>query len=511
MRNTHLAGVLKRIPVWVALMVCFTSISHAQSPASTPDVSENEPTEAVTPVDAPDDFTLALIPWKGDYDEMVQRKMIRIVVAYSPTHYFLDGATERGIVATAGRQLEREINRREGLRTRLVHVVFIPVRQSQLIQYLTDGLGDIAAGNLTITDSRQAKVDFSEPVLRNSEEIIVTGPGAPTIRTIAELAGKEVYVQRSSSYNDSLRRLSRELEQKGASPIIIQAADELLEPDEIVEMVQAGLFPATVVDRHLAEFWGQIFPDLTVRSDLVVASGQNIAWAFRKESPKLEEVLNEFVRAHRHRTQFGNQLFRRYLQNTNWVRNTNASAERQRFDTTLPLFTKYGQQYELDPLLLAALGYQESRLNQKAQSPAGAIGVMQLLPNTGEAMKVGDIKTLEPNIHAGTRYLHQLVDRVSSPEVDPLNRIFFALASYNAGQTRIRRLRRETAANGLDPNVWVNNVELAVAREIGRETVQYVRNIYKYYLAYQRVEAKRAQRSSRSAGPSPAEEKGASR
>ena len=420
---------------------------------------------------------------------------------YGPTHYFLDGATERGIVARASRLFEQEVNRREGLRTRLVHVVFIPVFRSHLIQYLTDGLADIAAGDITITESRQTQVDFSEPVMRNAEEIVVTGPGAPAIRTIEELAGKEVYVQASSNTYLSLMKLNRVLEEKGLSPISIEVVDERLEPDEILEMVQAGLFPATVVARHLAEFWSQIFPDLTVRTDLVLASGQDIGWAFRKDSPKLAEVLNEFVRAHRHRTMFGNKTFRRYLQYTNWVRNTTATADQQRFDTALPHFKKYGQQYDLDPLLLAALGYQESRLDQSIRSPAGAIGVMQLLPSTGAALNVGNITQLGPNIHAGTRYLDKMINLVSGPEVDSLNKVLLGLASYNAGQTRIRRLRRETEENGLDPNRWFYNVELAAAREIGRETVQYVRNVYKYYLAYRRVEAKRAQRSARGESP----------
>ena len=498
MRKFRFDGILKVFCLWVALILCFPSICRAQSPVSNPDVSGNEPAEG-EPLHVRGDFNLALVPWKGDYDEMVQRRMIRIVVPYSPTHYFLDGATERGVVAAAGRQFEQVVNRRENLRTRLVHVVFIPVLRSRMIQYLTDGLGDIAAGNITITDRLQGKVDFSEPVLRNSEEIIVTGPDAPEIRTVEDLAGQEVYVQSFSSYDSSLTDLNREFEQKGLSPIKIEVVDELLEPDEILEMVHAGLFPATVVDRHLAEFWSQVLPDLTVRSDLVIASGRDIAWAFRKDSPRLKEVLNQFVRNHRHRTKFGNIIFRRYLQNTTWVRNTNATADRQRFDTAFPFFQEFGQQYDLDPLLLTALGYQESRLDQSTISPAGAIGVMQLLPRTGAAMQVGDITKLEPNIHAGTRYLHQLITRVSSPEVDSLNTIFLALASYNAGQTRISRLRRQTAQNGLNPNVWINNVELAVAREIGRETVQYVRNVYKYFLAYRRVEAKRAQRSSNDA------------
>jgi len=471
--------VFANTAVCLALSLSFACGSHAQSVA------------------VEDDFNVALRPWTGDYDGMVKRRMVRIVVPYCMIHYFLDGATERGVAAAMGRELEREINRREGLRSRLVHVVFIPVPRSKLIPYLTAGLGDIAMGNIAITKSRKAKVDFSIPFIRNSQELVVTGPGAPEIRTIEALAGQEVSVQLSGGYYRSLKKLNQSFQRKGLPPIRIDAVDNRLEPDEILEMVQAGLLPMTVADRHLAEFWGQVFPDLTVHADLVVAAERDLAWAFRKNSPKLKNVLNTFLRAHRHCTKFGNIILRRYLQNIQWVQNAATSADRVNFDKTIPLFRKFGEKYDLEPLLLAALGYQESRLDQNTQSPAGAIGVMQLLPRTGAAMDVGDITLLEPNIHAGTRYFRYLIDRVENPEVDRLNTIFLALASYNAGQTRIRRLRRETAEKGLDPNVWLHNVELAAAREIGRETVQYVRNIYRYYLAFRRVEVKRAQRADR--------------
>ena len=486
--------IVLSLVVGLAFSVFIHFVTYAQNRSPTTDSQSSTERMAVL-----DDFNVALQPWKGDYDGMVQRRMVRIVVPYSMTHFFLDGAEERGIYAAMGRRLEREINQREGLRTRLVHVVFIPVPRSKLIPCLTAGLGDIAMGSITITDSRRQVVDFSIPFIRDSREIVVAGPGAPNLASIEDLAGKEVSVQTTGSYHRSLEELNQSFRSKGLPPIIIDPVNELLEPDEILEMVQAGLLPMTVMDAHLAEFWGQVFPNLTVHTDLVVAAERDIAWAFRKGSPKLRDVLSKFLRAHRPRTEFGNIIMRRYLQNNTWILSATSTRNRERYDRAIPLFRKFGEVYHIDPLLLAALGYQESRLDQNVRGPTGAIGVMQLLPNTGASMNVGDVTQIEPNIHAGTRYFRSLIDRVESPEVDRLNTIFLALASYNAGQTRIRRLRRETAQKGLDPNVWLHNVELAAAREIGRETVQYVRNIYRYYLTFRRVEAKRAQRAERSA------------
>ncbi len=499
-KKVQTARISSRLRVWIALSVFFICSYEAQESNSDQSGIKQQP-ESAFQTGIADNFKVALQPWKGDYDGMVERRMVRILVPYSKSHFFLDGAMKRGIVAALGRELEREINKREGLRTRLVHAVFVPVPRSQLIPWLMGGLGDIAAGSLTITESRQAVVDFSEPLLRNSKELVVTGPGSPTLNTIKDLAGQEVYVQASSSYFQSLKKLSQSFEDKGLSPIKIKKIDDLLEVDEILELIHAGLLPTTVVHQHLADVWGQVFTGLTIHSGLIVAAERDLGWAFRKDSPKLKEVLNEFISTRRHRTKFGNIIFRRYLQNLSWVKNVNTTAQRERYRQTKPLFKKYGEKYDLEPLFLSALGYQESRLDQSVRSPVGAIGVMQLLPKTGAWMDVGDIAQLEPNIHAGTRYFRLLMDTISSPELDRLNKTLFALASYNAGQTRIRRLRRETEQKGLDPNVWFYNVELAVAREIGRETVQYVRNIYKFYLAFRLIEQRRAKRAAGTVDP----------
>ena len=134
---------------------------------------------------------------------------------------------------------------------------------------------------------------------------------------------------------------------------------------------------------------------------------------------------------------------------------------------------------------MAAQGYQESGLDQNKKSPVGAIGVMQVMPATGKEMKVGDIRKLDANVHAGVKYVRFMIDHYYADEpMSEVNKGLFTFASYNAGPARINQLRERAAKRGLDPNKWFNNVEILAAESIGRETVQYVSNIYKYYLAY---------------------------
>jgi membrane-bound lytic murein transglycosylase MltF len=143
----------------------------------------------------------------------------------------------------------------------------------------------------------------------------------------------------------------------------------------------------------------------------------------------------------------------------------------------------------MDWMLMAAQGYQESRLDQRARSAAGAVGVMQVLPATGRQLGIGDVTKLDPNIHAGVKYMRFMINQYFKDEpMTDLDKGLFAFASYNAGPARIRQLRSETAKRGLDPNVWFDNVERLAAERIGRETVTYVSNIYKYYIAYTLVQ-----------------------
>jgi membrane-bound lytic murein transglycosylase MltF len=250
-------------------------------------------------------------------------------------------------------------------------------------------------------------------------------------------------------------------------------------------MVSAGLAPITIVDDYLAEFWSQVFTGITVHKDVAVRTGGRLAVAFRRDNPKLRGAVNEWIKKHGKGDSFRNVVEQRYLQNTKYVKNAAADAERKKFLAVVELFKKYGAQYNVDYLLMAAQGYQESTLDQNVKSPVGAIGVMQVMPPTGKELAVGDITKLEPNIHAGVKYMRFMVDQYYKDEpMDNLNKGLMTFASYNAGPGRVRQLRRETEKRGLDPNVWFGNVERVASERIGRETVTYVSNIYKYYITY---------------------------
>jgi membrane-bound lytic murein transglycosylase MltF len=294
-----------------------------------------------------------------------------------------------------------------------------------------------------------------------------------------------VLVRKSSSYYEHLERLNERFRTEGKPPVRLRLASEHLEDEDLMEMVNAGRVGLIVVDRHKAAFWQQIFKDIALHPEAAVNTGGEIAWMFRKDSPELKAAVDEFVKIRAAGTLLGNQLIQRYLKSTRLVMGATSEEEIRKNQQMVSLFKKYGDQYDMDHLLMMAQGYQESQLNQEVRSRVGAIGVMQLMPATGALMKVGDITRLEPNIHAGVKYMRTLIDQYypNDPR-DRLNRGLFALASYNAGPSRIQDLRREAAKRGLDPNVWFNNVEWVAAEKHGAETVTYVSNIYKYYIAY---------------------------
>ncbi|MCF8034748.1 MAG: lytic transglycosylase F [Desulfarculaceae bacterium] len=450
------------------------------------------------------DFLTAIkAPWTGDLDGMIERRAIRALVVYSKTNYFLDGLKERGLTYEAMQQFEKYLNkqlRKAGKKKKhlKVHVVLFPVSRDKLIPYLMEGKGDIAAAMLTVTPARQKLVAFSNPFSKNVHELVVTGPGAPKITKLDDLAGKQVFVRLSSSYAEHLKQLNRKFKKKGLAPIKIEEADENLETEDILEMVNAGLIPITVADDHLAHFWAKIFKKIKVHQKLSIDRGGAIAWALRKKSPQLLKMLNRFVKSHKQGTLMGNMLINRYLQNTKWVRNMMEPEEIKRFKKTIKYFRKYADQYGFDWLMITALAYQESRLNQKLKSPAGAVGVMQILPSTAASkpVEIKQITILDRNIHAGVKYLRFVYDRYfkNDKQVDQLNKVLFTFAAYNAGPARVEQLRQRTKKMGLDPNIWFRNVEQAAARVIGRETVQYVANIYKYYIAYRQIIKQRDER-----------------
>ncbi|HWU56101.1 MAG TPA: lytic transglycosylase F [Rhizomicrobium sp.] len=440
------------------------------------------------------DSALVQHPWTGDLDGMMQRHYIRMLTVYSKTFYFLDNGVMRGTAVDFGRLFEDQLNKqltagKTGAAKNLkMRVVFIAVRRDQILPALAAGRGDIAAANLTITPERRKLVDFTKAGVSNVSEVVVTGPKSPKIARVEDLSGQVVFVRRSSSYYESLEALNRKFAAEHKTPVTLKPAPETLEDEDLLEMLNAGLVPVVVVDSHIADFWKQIFPNITVHADVAVRTGGEIAWAIRKNSPQLKAALDDFVTRSKQGTSNGNTILLRYLKNLKYVKNASSDAERQKFQALIQIFRKHGAQYDVDWVLMGAQGYQESQLNQNAKSRVGAIGIMQLMPATGKQMNVGDIHQADANIAAGTKYMRFMMDQYYAHEpMTPLDKALFTFASYNAGAGRIAQLRKEAARRGLNPNVWFGNVEYVAAEKIGQETVTYVSNIYKYYIAYQLV------------------------
>lgn len=434
--------------------------------------------------------------WLGDLDGMVERRLIRALVPYSMTFYFVDRGEQHGVSYEAMTAFQDELNKSLKVKkTRQIQVLFIPVRRDQLLPYLVEGYGDIALGNITVTAARAEQVAFSVPAITGISEVPVTGPSGTALESPDALSGKEVYVRRSSSYYESLETLNERLAAAGKAPVKLTLVDEDLEDEDLLELVNADVLPMILLDSHKAELWRKILPDITPHGAAALRQEAEIAWAVRKDSPELLAAVNAFIETHKKGTVFGNITFKKYFGDTRRITDALSDSAIEKFKATSKLFETYADQYELDWLMVLAQAYQESKLDQSARSPAGAVGIMQLLPSTAADPVVGiaDIEKIENNVHAGVKYLRFIADRYfDDPTIDPDDRLLLAMAAYNAGPAKVARLRKETAESGLDPNKWFQNVELIAAKRVGRETVQYVGNIYKYYIAYKLGAQRRA-------------------
>ncbi|MBL8529359.1 MAG: lytic transglycosylase F [Burkholderiales bacterium] len=473
-----------------ATVLLLTAMSvHAQAPSPAMEPAAGEQVRQLK-------VQSANKPWKGDFDQMLERRQIRVYVPYSRSLYFIDKGRERGISAELIRDFERWVNKKyaKHLGKRPLTVYIVAATRDKLLPDLTEGLADVAVGNLTVTDERLKLVDFVAPDEKLvNVEILVTGPASPVIASLDDLAGKTVHVRKASSYYESLTALNSRLKQAGKPEVKLVLVPDALEDEDMLEMMNAGLLQAIVVDDWKAKMWAQVLPKIQLREDVVLRPGTKRGWAIRKNSPQLAAELNDFYTSWAKKQGVIPYRVQQYMKTIKALNNASASDDQKRFLSMIALFEKYGQQYGFDPLMLAAQGYQESTLNQNKKSHVGAIGVMQVMPATGKELKVGDIKITEANIHAGAKYMDQLMTRYfKDADFDEQNRTLFAFASYNAGPSNIAKMRKAAEERGLDPNKWVNNVENVTAEKIGIETTTYVRNVYKYYVSYKLTEDARA-------------------
>ena len=470
------------LAAWLSVLIASATTGQQLSPSATvPSAPQATSSASVTSLPAP------FGRHTDDLDGMVKRQNIRALVIVNPIGFFYDNGQPMGVMYDALRSLETYVNAKLKTDPLKVEVTFVPVAANQIEAALTQGVGDLIAYATIVSPERAQQVAFTAPLETDVKQVIVTGPTSGTVSSLESLSGKEVYVNPLSTMYQNLLQLNATLERGGQQPMQVKAAGEYLLDDDLVQMVNAQMIPATVTTLLKAQLWAQVLPHITVHPDLAIATGEQTAWAVRKNNTHLKQLLDGFITPRAVGTTFGDTLLRRYMESDIWIKNATSPDEMKKFSALSGWFKEYAGQYDFDYLMIMAVGYQESQLEQNRRGPGGAVGIMQVLPNDAAAppINVPNVNTVPNNILAGVRMLHQIKEQYfNDPNIDPVNKTLLVFASYNAGPNRIAELRKRARQQGLDPNKWFENVELIVAREIGETTVTYVGNVYKYYIAY---------------------------
>jgi membrane-bound lytic murein transglycosylase MltF len=423
----------------------------------------------------------------GDLPDMLERKTIRVLTTYSMSNYFILEGQSFGFEYSMLKDYEAFLNHGRSRQELRIVVEFVPVPSNQLIPSLVNGLGDIVAAGLPVTKEELQHVDFTAPYLSGIQEILVAHRNTGEIKSLQDLAGRQIYVRPISSYYKGLGRLNADLVSMDLQPLRIIKASAFLTTEDILELTNAGIIDLSVAESHLAELWSGLLTDIKIYDQITLGHKNSIAWMVRKNNPQLKASLNKFIKGHKKGTLHGNLYFNRYFKNTRWIKNPLTVDHQAKFSRYVSLFKKYGAKYGFDWRLIAAQAYQESGLDHKSRSPAGAIGLMQVLPSTARDERVGidNLHVLENNVHAGIKYLAWIRQTYFNEDsMNPDARVRYALAAYNAGPSQIFRSRKLAAKMGYDPNLWFGHGELATLKVVGQEPVRYVSNINKYYLAY---------------------------
>ncbi|MCW9047227.1 MAG: transporter substrate-binding domain-containing protein [Gammaproteobacteria bacterium] len=423
-----------------------------------------------------------------DLDSIKKRKTLRVITRNNAASYFL----WRGELLGFEYELVRAFAKQHKLR---LEIISAPSHEAQ-IPMLLEGKGDIIASFLTITEKRKDLGVVFSTAHHKASEIIVTRVDDNSIQTVEDLAGRSIFVRKSSAYWETLQALK-----ESGLKFKLLAAPENMETEEIIAQVANGTYDLTLADNHLLDI------ELTWRDDiqaaLVIGEIRENAWAMRNNNPLLVSAVNQFIKK-QYRSLFYNITYDKYFKNArNIKKHRNQRVDLNPDGTLSPydtLVKKYALKFEFDWRLIIAQMYQESRFNPKAKSWVGAQGLMQVMPRTAKEMGISNLKQPESGINAGVQYLNWVRDRFE-PELNVKDRMWFTLAAYNAGQGHVKDARRLARQQGLNPDKWFDHVEKAMlllsnkkfyrkARHgyvRGREPVKYVREIRNRYRAYIRL------------------------
>jgi membrane-bound lytic murein transglycosylase MltF len=435
-------------------------------------------------------------PQTGDLDAIKQRGTVRILVSYNRTNFFIADGQAHGFEYELTKAYGTSLNREEERDSR-IQMVYVPVPFDQLIPALQSGRGDLVAAGLTVTPARSGLVQFSQPYLPTVDEIVVANKDVKGLDEIDDLSGRDVTLVEGSSFVAHVKTLNEDFVRRGKPPIGIRVAPPEFEVEDILELVNSGVVDLTVADSHVGRIWVGVLPNIVAYPGLSVSQGGKIAWAVRKDSPQLLASVNTFLSKNRRGTTLGNILFKRYYTDRKWITDPLAADKTKLLGEYTPLFKEFAAKYDFDWQLIAALAYQESQLDQDRHSNRGAIGLMQIKPETSRSpdIDIQNVTDARNNVHAGVKYLALLRDRYfSESAIGPAARVRFALAAYNAGPGNISKMREIAASEQRNPDKWFGNVADVALRHIGAQPVIYVSNINKYYYAYRLADEELAHR-----------------
>lgn len=426
--------------------------------------------------------------WAESYTKILEKRNIRLAVEYDRTLYYSDRGRPYGLALAIAHDLSKWLSDRRSheLKRQSLTVQIIPVPKGSILDALDSDKADIALGRFRLDHDINASSDL---IIRPSaimlKETLVTGRQTKIVKSIVDLSGRSLYAAYPESSYRGLDQWNNQIRTLGKTPLKISTWPDGLEDEDMLQMINAGLIDSMLVADWKAQLWKFALPNIIVQSEFSLQGAGTVGWAVSKSNSDLATDIDSFVQqwvVNDGMNQFRTTEFKNKLRS---MRNPTTTDDWMHFKKLLPIFQKYSNRFNLDPLMLAALGFQETELKSVQQGIGGAIGVMQLMPSTGVAMEVGDIHQVEPNIHAAAKLFDLLLQQhFSDSQLTTQNRTLFAIASYNAGPNAIASLRKQAEKQGFDPNIWLNNVEIVAAEKIGIGVMTYVRNVYRYFIIY---------------------------
>ncbi|KMN20142.1 transglycosylase SLT domain-containing protein [Pseudomonas weihenstephanensis] len=362
----------------------------------------------------------------------------------------------------------------------------IPKAKDQLLGALLRGEGDLMAPGELLDVKPTHAVTPSDPIIERVPLMLVGVKGERRYTRLEQLSGRTVALTTGSAAGEALNVINQKLALRKLPPVNIEWVDPTLAVEDVLEMVQAGIYHLTLVEQPIAERWAKLMPKLRFDRKVLVSEPGAMRWYVRRDASMLRASVDRFLTTYTVPAD-QNVAFERVYRRLYRVHYPLARADRQKLEKLRPVLQKHAQQQGMDWLNLAALAFKESTLNPNAKGSGGATGLLQITPSAAQRVGVNNIQNVEGNVQAGAKYLAMIRRKFfASPRLNERERMAFVLAAYNMGPERVQAMRAEARRRGLNPNQWFFQVERIAMEQVGMGAVSYVNSVNKYYLAFDR-------------------------